>query len=83
MPETRSRQPDDRRPQGEQQVVSDGMEAEQNSTPDDLAEIKLFVPQDIYRAFQRCVWIQVHETGRSQLEVMEELVDDFLRKYEC
>lgn len=45
--------------------------------------IKIFVPADCYRAFQRCVWIQVHETGRTQLEVMREVVDDFLDKYEC
>jgi hypothetical protein len=50
---------------------------------DNLAEIKIFVPQDRYRAFQRCVWIQVHETGRTQLDVMEEVIDDFLDKYEC
>ena len=49
----------------------------------ELAEIKIFVPVDCYRAFQRCVWIQVHESGRTQLEVMQELVDDFLAKYEC
>ena len=49
----------------------------------ELAEIKIFVPADCYRAFQRCVWIQVHESGRTQLEVMQELVDDFLAKYEC
>ena len=49
----------------------------------DLAEIKLFVPADRYRAFQRCVWIQVHETGRTQLDVMQEVIDDFLIKYEC
>jgi hypothetical protein len=48
-----------------------------------LEEIKLFVPPDSYRAFQRCVWIQVHETGRTQLEVMQEVVDDFLIKYKC
>jgi len=48
-----------------------------------LDEIKLFVPLDRYRAFQRCVWIQVHETGRTQLEVMQEVVDDFLIKYKC
>ena len=48
-----------------------------------LCAIKIFVPEDRYRAFQRCVWIQVHETGRTQLEVMEEVVDDFLDKYEC
>jgi len=50
---------------------------------EELAEIKIFVPADCYRAFQRCVWIQVHESGRTQLEVMRELVDDFLAKYEC
>ena len=50
---------------------------------EELAEIKIFVPADCYRAFQRCVWIQVHESGRTQLEVMQELVDDFLAKYEC
>jgi len=49
----------------------------------ELAEVKIFVPSDCYRAFQRCVWIQVHESGRTQLEVMQELVDDFLAKYEC
>ena len=49
----------------------------------ELAEIKIFVTADYYRAFQRCVWIQVHESGRTQLEVMRELVDDFLAKYEC
>jgi len=48
-----------------------------------LEEIKLFVPADRYRAFQRCVWIQVHETGRTQLEVMLEVVDDFLIKHGC
>jgi|GEM_PF-3055145 hypothetical protein len=48
-----------------------------------LEEIKLFVPADRYRAFQRCLWIQVHETGRTQLEVMLEVVDDFLIKHGC
>jgi len=61
------------------------MEPKEQPGPGDqkLAEIKLFVPADYYRAFQRCVWIQIHESGRSQLEVMQEVVDDFLRKYEC
>ena len=49
----------------------------------DLEEIKIFVPADQYRAFQRCVWILVHETGRTQLDVMQELVEDFLVKHEC
>ena len=48
-----------------------------------LEEIKLVVPADQYRAFQRCVWILVHETGRTQLDVMQEVVEDFLIKHEC
>jgi hypothetical protein len=49
----------------------------------ELAEIKLFVPDDLYRAFQRCVWLLVHETGRDQLDIMHEVVTDFLVKHEC
>jgi len=49
----------------------------------ELAEIKLLVPDDLYRAFQRCVWILVHETGRDQLDIMREVVHDFLVKHEC
>ena len=48
-----------------------------------LAEIKLLVPDDLYRAFQRCVWMQIHESGSTQLEIMDELVRDFLRKHGC
>lgn len=49
----------------------------------EVQEVKLFVPPDRYRAFQRCLWIQVHESGRTQLEVMKEVVDDFLIKHQC
>ncbi len=49
----------------------------------EFAEIKIFVSPERYRAFQRCVWIQIHESGRSQLEVMQEVVDDFLLKHGC
>ena len=48
-----------------------------------VEEIKLFVSPDRYRAFQRCLWIQIHESGRSQLQVMQEVVDDFLIKHGC
>lgn len=60
----------------------DSSEVTRELTPD-LVEIKLFVPPDRYRAFQRCVWVQVHETGRTQLEVMREVVEDFLVKHKC
>lgn len=49
----------------------------------DLAELKLKINPDLFRAFQRCSWIIIHETGRSQLEVMNELVEDFLVKHGC
>ncbi len=48
-----------------------------------LAELKLAVPADLHRAFQRCLWIRVHETGQTPLQVMEEMVLDFLKKHGC
>lgn len=48
-----------------------------------LAELRLQIPEDLYRAYQRCSWIIIHETGRSQLEIMEEMVHDFLVKHQC
>ncbi len=49
----------------------------------ELTELKLFVPDDLYRAFQRCVWIIVNETGRDQSDIMREVVHDFLVKHGC
>jgi len=49
----------------------------------DLTELKLFVEEDLYRAFQRCVWILVNETGRDQKDIMQEAVRDFLVKHGC
>ncbi len=51
--------------------------------PSELQELKLKIPADLYRAYQRCSWIIVHETGRDQLAIMEEMVHDFLVKHEC
>lgn len=48
-----------------------------------LSELRLKVDADLYRAFQRCSWIIVHETGRTQIDVMNEMVEDFLRKHGC
>lgn len=49
----------------------------------DLTEIRLFVPEDLYRAFQRCVWIRINETGRDRRDIMREVVRDFLVKHGC
>ncbi len=56
---------------------------EQERTATELSEIKLLVSDDLYRAFQRCVWILVHETGRDRLDIMREVIHDFLVKHEC
>ncbi len=48
-----------------------------------LVELKLLVPEDLYRAFQRCLWMRINETGQGQLELMEEVVRNFLIKHGC
>lgn len=48
-----------------------------------LAELKLQIPEDLYRAFQRCLWMRVNETGQTPLQLMEEVVQDFLKKHGC
>ena len=53
---------------------------------DDSGESQRLILQvdcDLFRAFQRCVWIIVHETGRSKIEIMNEMVRDFLLKHDC
>ncbi|MBC8208633.1 MAG: hypothetical protein H8E79_05650 [Desulfobulbaceae bacterium] len=57
-----------------------GQEADHSSA---LVELKLQVPEDLFRAYQRCTWIIAHETGRPPLSVMEEMVRDFLVKHGC
>ncbi len=49
----------------------------------DLVELKIKIPEDLYRAYQRCSWIITNETGRDQLQIMEEMVHDFLVKNQC
>jgi len=48
-----------------------------------LAELKLRIPEELYRAFQRCLWIRINETGQTPLAVMEEAITDFLKKHGC
>jgi hypothetical protein len=55
-------------------------------TPEVLEEtttLNLRVDNNLYRAFQRCCWILINETNRNQLEVMDEMVRDFLIKHGC
>ncbi len=50
---------------------------------DQLETITIQVSDDLCRAFQRCCWIVTNETGRSRLQIMEEMVRDFLIKHGC
>jgi hypothetical protein len=55
-------------------------------TPESATErqvLNLQVSAELYRAYQRCTWIIINETGRSQVEIMEEMVRDFLIKHGC
>ncbi len=49
----------------------------------EVVDLVLKVPPDMYRAFQRCVWILINDSGRDQLSVMEEVIRDFLVKHGC
>lgn len=48
-----------------------------------MRELKLFVPDELFRAWQRCSWLLVAETGRTRTEIMREMVRDFLIKHGC
>ena len=61
----------------------DESDQQKDNVQSELTELKLFVEDDLYRAFQRCVWILVNETGRDQRDIMREAVRDFLVKHGC
>lgn len=61
----------------------DYLPPEDTDERENLAELKIFVSEDIARAWQRCSWVIVHETGRKRTDIMSEMVQDFLVKYEC
>lgn len=52
-------------------------------TPPPLVELRLKITPELYRAYQRCSWVITHETGRGQLDIMEEMVREFLIRNGC
>lgn len=48
-----------------------------------LASFTIKVSEDLYRAYQRCTWLMISESGKNQLEIMDEMVRDFLTKNGC
>ncbi len=49
----------------------------------ELEEMVLILRPDLVRAFRRCVWMEVHETGRSPFEVQNRLIEELLRLKGC
>ncbi len=54
-----------------------------NDIDSQLSELKLYIPDDLYRAFHRCLWILVNENNGDRLNIMEEVIHDFLVKHGC
>ncbi len=48
-----------------------------------FTELKIQVRDDLYRAFRRCVWMIIHETGLTQVEVHNMLIEELLRQRKC
>ena len=48
-----------------------------------LTEVKLFVPEELARAFHRCLWLRINETEKSRTDLMREAIRDFLVKHGC
>lgn len=70
----------------EQFLVDEKMSEELFSEKEEpflLVDLKIQIPQELYVAYQRCSWMIIHETGRKPLDVMQEMVCDFLMKHGC
>lgn len=70
----------------EQFLVDEKMSEELFSEKEEpflLVDLKIQIPQELYVAYQRCSWMIIHETGRKPLDVMQEMVSDFLIKHGC
>ncbi|NPA93911.1 MAG: hypothetical protein GXO58_00610 [Thermodesulfobacteria bacterium] len=49
----------------------------------ELELLQIHVRADLYRAFRRCVWMMVYETGLPIVEVHNRLIEDLLKKNGC
>ncbi len=45
--------------------------------------LSIQVRPDLYRAFRRCVWMTVHETGMSIVDIHNKMIEELLRQKEC
>ncbi|NDY41630.1 hypothetical protein G3N55_02025 [Dissulfurirhabdus thermomarina] len=62
----------------------DDGERRPSAAPDEETELlSIRIRKDLYRAFRRCAWMTVHETGLTLDEVHNRLVEDLLRARGC
>jgi len=59
------------------------MKVEDKGKADELVELTLKIPPDLYRAYQRCTWVIINHKPTDQLAIMREMVHDFLVKHGC
>lgn len=59
------------------QAQSPPVSAQTVGAGENLTELKIIVPDELGRAWQRCSWLLVHATGRKRTEIMKEMVNDF------
>ncbi len=50
---------------------------------EELELLQIHVRADLYRAFRRCVWMMVYETGLPIIEVHNRLIEELLKKNGC
>jgi len=59
-------------------------ESEKNSIADQKREtLTLSLRSDLYRAFRRCAWMLIHETGKTPDEAYDALFEALLIEHEC
>jgi len=63
--------------------ISTTQPAESYTEKKDLTEVKIYLPDDLARAWQRCNWALVNDAGRERLDIMKEMVTDYLIKHGC
>ncbi len=50
---------------------------------EDYEVLSIQVRPDLHRAFRRCVWMTVHETGMSILDIHNKMIEELLSRREC
>ena len=61
----------------------DKIKKKEDNSCNDVQVLTIHVRSDLYRAFRRCVWMTVYETGLPIVEVHNMLIEELLKKRGC